>query len=135
MATISTRLMITGTAVTSDPIAVDYNINNSVAAPAIESGGFDIAASGSVEIYSSPAATPTRTFLYIKNSGEPGQNFVTVVLTAIDCGEGCADATKTLARLNLGEFMYIPVAPEVTVTVASSASDPARIEYGYFSAA
>ena len=131
--TISTRLMISGTAVTSDPIAVDYNISRNVSAPAIETGGLDIAASGSVTIYSSPAATPTRTFLYIKNTGSVGQNFITIVLTGIACGEGTT--TKTIARLELGEFMYFPVAPEVVVTAASSATGTARIEYGYFSAA
>jgi hypothetical protein len=133
MATISTRLMITGTAVTSDPIAVDFSINNSVAAPAIESGGFDIAAAGSVGVYISPAATPTRTFLYIKNTGAVGQNFVTVTLD-VDCAEG-VNATPTLARLELGEFMYLPIAPETTITVNSSAAATAQIEYGYFSAA
>jgi hypothetical protein len=134
MATISTRLIITGTAVTSDPIAVDYNISSNVSAPAIETGGLDIAASGSVTVYRTPAATPTRSFLYLKNTGTVGRNFITVVLTGITCAEGAA-ASKTIARLELGEFMYIPVAPDVTVTAASSAAGTARIEYGYFSAA
>ena len=132
--TISTRLIISGTAVTSDSIAVDYSITNNVSAPAVETGGFDIAASGTVTVYSTPAATPTRSFLYVKNTGAVGQNFITIVLTGITCAEGAA-TTKTIARLNLGEFMYIPVAPEVVVTAASSAAGTARIEYGYFSAA
>jgi len=133
MATISTRLIISGTAVTSDPIAVDYNISNNVSAPAVETGGFDITAGGNVEVYATPAATPTRSFLYLKNTGAVGQNFITIVLTGITCTEGTT--TKTIARLELGEFMYIPVAPEVVVTAASSAAGTARIEYGYFSAA
>jgi len=133
MATISTRLMVTGTAVTSDPIAVDYNISSNVSAPSVETGGLDIAAAGSETIYASPAASPTRTFLYVKNTGAVGQNFITIVLTGITCTEGTT--TETIARLELGEFMYLPIAPEVTVTAASSAAATATIEYGYFSAA
>lgn len=131
--TISTRLMITGNAVTSDPIAVDYTKSNTVSAPAVETGGFDIAASGTVTVYTTPSTTPTRTFVYVKNTGAVGQNFVTVVLTGITCGE--TTVTHTLGRLELGEFLYVPVAPDTTVTVASSAAGTARIEYGYFSAA
>ena len=131
--TISTRLMINGTAITSDPISVDYTKSNNVEAPAVETGGYDITAGGSVTVYSTPAATPTRTFVYVKNTGAVGQNFVTVVLTGITCGEGVV--SHTLGRLELGEFLYLPVAPSTTVTVDSSAAGTARIEYGYFSAA
>lgn len=130
--TISTRLIISGTAVTSDPIAVDYNITNNVSAPAVETGGFDIAASGSEQIYSSPATTPTRTFLYIKNTGAVGQNFVTIVFQGL-CGEVLTDFT--IGRLELGEFLYLPIAPGTIINVASSATGTARVEYGYFSAA
>mgnify|MGYP003145859512 CR=1 FL=1 len=133
MATISTRLMISGTGITSDPIAIDYSKNSTVAAPAVETGGFDIAAAGEVAIVTTAAATPTRTFLYIKNTGDVGQNFVTLVMT-IDCAEG-PDSEATIARLELGEFLYIPIAPESVIKVASSAAGTARIEYGYFSAA
>ncbi len=132
MATISTRLMISGTAVTSDPIAVDYSKSNNVSAPAIETGGFDIAAGADVEIYNSPATTPTRTFLYIKNTGAVGQNFVTIVF------KGLCEATLTaftIGRLELGEFLYLPIAPGTIINVASSATGTARVEYGYFSAA
>ena len=102
-------------------------------APAVETGGYDITAGGSVTVYSTPAATPTRTFVYVKNTGAVGQNFVTVVLTGITCGEGVV--SHTLGRLELGEFLYLPVAPSTTVTVDSSAAGTARIEYGYLSAA
>jgi hypothetical protein len=131
MATISTRLMISGTGVTSDPIAVDYNKNSTVAAPAIETGGFDIAASGTVTLAVTDT-TPTRTFVYLKNTGAVGQNFVTVDLT-VACGEGATDVT--IARLELGEFLYFPLGPSLTIKVLSSAAGTARIEYGYFSAA
>ena len=131
--TISTRLMINGTAITSDPISVDYTKSNNVEAPAVETGGYDITSAGSVTVYTTPAATPTRTFVYIKNTGAVGQNFVTVVLTGITCGE--TKVSHTLGRLELGEFLYLPVAPSTTVTVDSSAAGTARIEYGYFSAA
>tara|TARA_Y100000361_G_scaffold83025_1_gene73443 strand:+ start:2008 stop:2409 length:402 start_codon:yes stop_codon:yes gene_type:complete len=130
--TISTRLMINGTAITSDPISVDYTKSNNVEAPAIETGGYDITAGGDVAIYSTPAATPTRTFLYIKNTGAVGQNFITIVYTML-CGEAATDFT--VARLELGEYMYVPLAPSISVKAASSAAGTARIEYGYFSAA
>lgn len=132
MATISTRLMISGAGITSDPIAVDYNQNSSVAAPAVETGGFDIAASGTVTLATTAAATPTRTFVYLKNSGAVGQNFVTVNLT-VPCGEGATDVQ--IARLELGEFLYLPLGPSLTIKVLSSAAATAQIEYGYFSAA
>jgi len=132
MATISTRLIINGTAVTSDPITVDYSKSSNVEAPAVETGGLDIAASSTVTVYSTPAATPTRTFLYIKNTGAVGQNFITIVYNML-CGEAATDFT--VARLELGEYMYVPLTPSITVKAASSAAGTARLEYGYFSAA
>jgi len=123
--TISTRLMISGAAVTSDPIAVDYVSNPTVTAPAIESASVDITPAG-VEILTT-GATPTRTFLYVKNTGSVSQSYITV-------GFDCAETATNFIRLNLGEFCYLPLVPSQTVTLDCPATVTGHAEYGYFTA-
>ena len=116
--------MISGAAITSDPIAVDYNITPTVTAPAVESASVDVTPAG-IAIATGSAAPNTRTFLYVKNIGSVSQSYITVSLT------GATDAM----RLNLNEFLYIPISPAQIVTLDVPAETTGAAEYGYFSAA
>lgn len=135
MANISTRLIVSGQAITSDPLHVDYAKTSGVTLPTVETAGMDIAASGTVTVFSTPATTPTRTFFYIKNTGAVGQNFIEVKFQ-LPCGEAESPVATdfVIARLERDEFLYLPLAPAITVKASSSAAGTARIEYGYFSA-
>ena len=115
--------MISGTAVTSDPIAVDYSLTPTIGAPAVESASTDVLPAG-IAIVTGSAAPNTRTFVYIKNVGSVSQSYITVSLTG---------ATDSM-RLNLGEFLYIPISPAQVVTLDVPAETTGAAEYGYFSA-
>ena len=78
-----------------------------------------------VAIVTGSASPNTRTFVYIKNTGAVGQSYITVSLT------GAVDSM----RLNLGEFLYIPISPAQVVTLDVPTETAGAAEYGYFSAA
>ena len=133
MATITTRLMINGTAVTSDPIGIDYTQTPTVEAPAIESASIDVPPAG-VAILTTPA-TATTTYLYVKNTGAVGQSYINI---QFNCGSGEAGAmvATTYMRLELGDFCYLPVAASQTVTLDVPAAPATGLaEYGYFTLA
>ena len=122
--------MISGAAVTSDPIAVDYTSTPDVTAPVVESASVDITPTGIVIL--TTAATPTRTFLYVKNTGSVSQSYITVQFNCGSGEEGAAVATDYI-RLNLGEFCYLPLVPSQTVTLDCPTETTGAAEYGHFS--
>tara|TARA_R110001632_G_scaffold41591_2_gene104612 strand:+ start:9663 stop:10037 length:375 start_codon:yes stop_codon:yes gene_type:complete len=124
MATITTRLLITGDAVTSDPIAVDYSQPTTVTAPAIESASVDVTNAG-VEIVTGTAAPSTRTFVYVKCTNSASQ--ISPLIIGLT---GAADAMI----LYRDEFLYIPIKPGQIVTLDVASDYTAQAEYGFFSA-
>jgi hypothetical protein len=124
MGTITTRLLITGTAVTSDPIAVNYSKVSTVVTPVIESASVDVTPSG-VSIVTAVGAPSTRSFVYVKCTNSISQTSpVLVSLTG-------ATAAMILER---DEFLYIPIAPGQVVTLSVAAEATGQAEYGFFSA-
>lgn len=123
--------MISGTAVTSDPIAVDYTMSPTVGAPAIESASIDVTPTG-VEILDTTAGADV-TYLYIKNIGAVGQSYISI---QFDCGsgaEGAMVATDYL-RLELGQFLFVPLKRDQKCTLDVPAATTGTAEYGYFAA-
>jgi hypothetical protein len=122
--TITTRLMISGTAVTSDPININYTLSSTVMAPAIESASVGVDSSG-IDIATGSASPSTRTFVYVKNTGTVAQT--TPILVSLT---GAASAMILLR----GEFLYIPIAVGQVVNLSCSAEFTSQAEYGFFSA-
>jgi len=124
MATITTRLLISGTAVTSDPISVNYQLSSTVMAPVVESASINVT-STAVAIATGSAAPSTRTFVYIKNTGTVAQT--TPILVSLT-------GAATAMVLNREEFLYIPIKPAQVVSVQVGAEGSGQAEYGFFSA-
>jgi hypothetical protein len=129
MGTITTRLLITGTAVTSDPIAVNYSKVSTVVTPVIESASVDVTPSGVRIVTAGSGAgggpATTRTFVYIKCTNDVSQ--VSPVLVSLTA------ATDAMI-LQRDEFLYIPIKPGQTVTLSVAAEATGQAEYGFFSA-
>lgn len=119
--------MINGSAVTSDPIGVDYTQSPTVGAPAIESASIDVPPAG-VSILVTPATAST-TYLYVKNTGAVGQSAITIQFL-------CEATATNFLRLELGDFCYLPVGASQTVKLdVPAAPATGHAEYGYFTLA
>ena len=116
--------MISGTAVTSDPININYTLSSTVMAPVIESASVGVDGSG-VNIATGSASPSTRTFVYVKNTGTVAHT--TPILVSLT---GAASAMILLR----GEFLYIPIAVGQVVNLSCSAEFTSQAEYGFFSA-
>ena len=119
MATLTTKLSIAGTGLTSNQLAININDLLSVTTPHVGLSKLSVATgSASVLVASSVSAA---TYVYIRNTEAAGGNFVTLE----------TDGTEDWGRLEADNWAFFPVAPSVGLQVRSDTASVV-IEYAIF---
>ena len=123
MSTITSKLTLSGTGVTSDALSITQSSTFNVTLPAVESGTLNVTATPTDLV----PANAKRVYLYVKNTGTIGTSDNVHIQTA--AGVNVADLAPT-------EWLFFPVEESLNLKVdAATASGTSTIEYSYFTAA
>jgi hypothetical protein len=122
MATITSKLTLSGSGITSDHLDITQSVTFNVTLPAVESGTLNVTATPADLV---PANT-SRVYLYVKNTGTIGTSDNVNIQTA---------AAVNVAELAPTEWLFFPVEENLNLKVdAATASGTSTIEYSYFTA-
>ena len=135
MATITSRLTLTGTGTTSDVLNIIKEKALTITSPAVQVGTVTLTTSFATtldDLNGTKNAT-SDTFLYIMNTSSGTETVHAQVVATATC-EGGATATVTqspLVKLAKGEFAMIPLEAAAHVQFKGSATT-AVMEYGFW---
>ena len=135
MATITSRLTLTGTGTTSDVLNIIKEKALTITSPAVQVGTVTLTASFATtldDLNGTKNAT-SDTFLYIMNTSSGTETVhAQVVATQSGCtGDSCALTQSPLVKLAKGEFAMIPLEAAAHVQFKGSATT-AVMEYGFW---
>ena len=138
MATITSRLTLTGTGTTSDVLNIIKEKALTITSPAVQVGTVTLTASFATtldDLNGTKNAT-SDTFLYIMNTSSGTETVhAQVVATQAGCtdaeGETCTLTQSPLVKLAKGEFAMIPLEAAAHVQFKGSATT-AVMEYGFW---
>lgn len=133
MATITSRLTLTGTGTTSDVLNIIKEKALTITSPAVQVGTVTLTTSFATtldDLNGTKNAT-SDTFLYIMNTSSGTETVhAQVVATQANCsGESCTLTQSPLVKLAKGEFAMIPLEAAAHVQFKGSATT-AVMEYG-----
>lgn len=121
MAILTTGFNISQSGLTPDAVNISFSgMQLTVEAPAVSQGGATLAASGTTDLVTSGATKPI--FCYVINKSTSGGGIITL-----------GDSANAFARLNPGEWAFLPLDVSTTLRVTEvGTSHGADVEYCFF---
>ena len=130
MATINTRVILSGQGVTTDTLSVDLTTIMTVESPTVQSGALDVPAVAGPAIaipgFPGTAEQDKIQVLYLKNTDIPGTQSFRVLAEHVTAG-----TESIFATLGPGEWLCVPISESTIITLLGTVN-ATTCEYGFW---